>query len=261
MTVDPASVGAVRDAPLYRAADAGPPPEACSEALESFLEAVRHQDFACLLGRSVVRRDQFMLTAVDGAMTDAVAAQQAAAALERFVAYQDELGEPYSVCVVAFPDAERDLEPEHYERLLFGFLEELHAIDAAPWDTHYGSDPNVWGFGFSFAGRGWFPIGMHPNSPRADRRVAMPMVVFNALWQFRHLDEAGLSERMHYAIRERELRRNEQVMPLPGERGSVSGAAQYAGLQPREGWRCPFQASVDVPPPPRPAYLDAPPAT
>ena len=83
----------------------------------------------------------------------------------------------------------------------------------------------------------------------------MPMVVFNALWQFLHLDETGMSERMHVAIRERELRRNELVMPLPGECGAVSGAAQYSGMQPREGWECPFHASVSVPGPAPPEWL------
>jgi len=252
---DTATADLEGNAPVYAAAHGGLPPARCGLALESFLKTVRHEDFACLLGRSVVSRGQFVLTAVRGEMDGAQAAADAAPVLRRFVDYQDGLGEPFSVAVVAFPDAARDVEPEQYEELLFGFLQNLHAIDESPWDTRYGSDPNVWGFGFSFAGRGWFPIGLHPNSPRIDRRTVMPMVVFNALWQFRHLDEAGMSERMHVAIRERELRRNELVMPLPGECGAVSGAAQYSGIQPREGWECPFHASVSVPGPAPPEWL------
>src|SRR6476659_1548789 len=158
MSVDPAAPDTAApslggDAPVYAAAHGGLPPARCGLALESFLKTVRHEDFACLLGRSVVSRGQFLLTAVRGEMDGAQAAADAAPVLRRFVDYQDGLGEPFSVAVVAFPDAARDVEPEQYEELLFGFVQNLHAIDEAPWDKRYGSDPNVWGFGFSFAGR------------------------------------------------------------------------------------------------------------
>ena len=46
-------------------------------------------------------------------------------------------------------------------------------------------------FGFSFAGRGFFVIGLHPASSRLARRFPWPTLVFNAHFQFDRLKADG----------------------------------------------------------------------
>ena len=109
-----------------------------------------------------------------------------------------------------------------------------------PPDPKVADDPEAANFGFSFAGRGFFVIGLHPASSRRARRFPWPTLVFNAHFQFDRLKADGRYPKMQAAVRAREMAGQGSLNPNLSDFGTRSEARQYAGRAVSDDWRCPF---------------------
>jgi FPC/CPF motif-containing protein YcgG len=156
----------------------------------------------------------------------------------------------YATFVAVFRDA-RDIDEAKFEQLLWQQLYQLHAADTAyfTWDSSVSANPNDPQFSFSFAGRAFYVIGMHPASSRTARTFSWPALVFNPHQQFERLRSDGQWKKMQKAIRARELVLQGSVNPMLSDFGDKSEARQYSGRTVTEDWappvsskngKCPF---------------------
>jgi FPC/CPF motif-containing protein YcgG len=110
------------------------------------------------------------------------------------------------------------------------------------------SDPNDPEFSFSFAGRAFYVIGIHPRSSRIARTFPWPALVFNPHEQFERLRTDGKWKKMQKAIRARELVLQGSINPMLTDFGEESEARQYSGRAVSSDWtppassggKCPF---------------------
>jgi len=130
-----------------------------------------------------------------------------------------------------------------FERALWSQLRRLYDLDrhVHAWDPRVSNDPDDPTFSYSFAGTGFFVVGLHPESTRSARRFAWPTLVFNAHEQFEELRARGQFERLQDRIRTRELELDGSLNPNLAEFGDHSEARQYAGRPLPAEWTCPFR--------------------
>jgi uncharacterized protein len=143
--------------------------------------------------------------------------------------------------IAVFPEC----PPAHeqaFEHRLWGQLQLLHDRDdpAAGWDPTVSPDPADPRFSFSFAGRAFFVVGLHPETSRLSRRFRWPALVFNPHAQFERLRAEGRYARYQSLIRERDVALQGTVNPNLADFGERSAASQYSGRATEPGWKCPF---------------------
>jgi FPC/CPF motif-containing protein YcgG len=205
-------------------------------------------EFPCLGARSAVNRGAYRFT-----LCPALASSAATAVLSRdlsaFVAEQPSLGADFTTFIASFTGAVPDGE-KHFERLLWRQLQQLSDRDTAAWDEAVSADPDDPHFSFSFAGKAFFVVGLHPRSSRWARRFAWPTLVFNAHYQFESLRASGRFGRLQSLIRGRDIALQGSSNPNLEDFGAATEARQYSGRAVEEGWRCPFWHGPNVEPGP-----------
>lgn len=213
-----------------------PTADSIFEALRAF---ICDQGYPCMFARSVLRNDQLVVCHYRS-LTNSAVAEKLSCDLGRFArAPQPRHG--FRSFAAAFceecPTSETD-----FERLLWDLLDRLHRYDEAAWSPTVSSDPDHPEFGFSFAGRAFFIIGMHPRASRPARRFAWPMVVFNLHSQFESLRNEGHYAEIRQMIRKRDEAFAGTANPMLEDFGQRSEARQYAGRAVGSDWRCPFKS-------------------
>jgi len=128
-----------------------------------------------------------------------------------------------------------------FEQLLWQQLQGLHQADRVHfgWDHSVSPDPDDPEFSFSFAGRAFYVIGMHPGSSRTARTFKWPAMVFNAHEQFERLRTEGKWKRMQRSIRAREMVLQGSINPMLSDFGQQSEARQYSGRAVPNDWKPP----------------------
>lgn len=168
--------------------------------------------------------------------------------LRRFVNEYEQIGD-FTTFVAVFKYPQLTSEDE-FEDLLWQHLQTLHDHDIDDWDPHYKPDPASGEFGFSFHGKAFFVVGMHPGSSRFSRRVTFPTLVFNPESQIRRLHEEGGLKRFAEIVRQRDTLYQGAINPsLPVATDTTGGEARvYSGKAHRDGdgWQCPFHARNEV---------------
>ena len=138
-----------------------------------------------------------------------------------------------------------DPDPEvAFEKTLWTQLRRLHERDGRPWDPAVSDDPAAKEFSFSFAGRAFYVIGMHPDASRPARRFPRPAMVFNLHEQFETLRESGRYEKMRDVIRSRDIKQTGTMNPMMADFGNRSEAVQYSGRNVEGPFECPFHAGA-----------------
>ncbi len=208
-------------------------------------------DYPCVMATSALRRGEVAFHAYP--TLDASAADALARDLGRF-AHEPEPERGVRSFVAVFggdaPDSERA-----FEERLWAMLSALHARDGAGWDPAVSADPDHPEFSFSFAGRAFYVVGMHPRASRPARRLGHPALVFNPHEQFERLRREGRYDKVRSLIRDRDRAFAGSVNPMLDDFGVRSEARQYAGRAVGEGWQCPFAAATgatadpEMPPP------------
>jgi len=210
------------------------------EVHEEFRARLLGAQFSCVAARAAVNSGMYRL-GVYGDMTDGGALAGLARDLFTFTQEQPTLGSDFTTFAASFTGPMGASE-EEFEAHLWTVLQTLYDVDRLynPTDPKVAEDPEAGDFGFSFAGRGFFVIGLHPASSRLARQFQWPTLVFNSHAQFDHLKADGRYPKMQKAIRAREMRWQGSLNPNLSEFGERSEARQYSGRAVEEDWRCPF---------------------
>ncbi|HET7234236.1 MAG TPA: guanitoxin biosynthesis heme-dependent pre-guanitoxin N-hydroxylase GntA [Longimicrobium sp.] len=253
--IDAASAGADSDSSRMGSASAGmdapspthtaPPIVAAPAGLRALAARVRERfeafvndpAFSCLGARAALHHDAYRFGAYGK-----IGSGEATAALARDLAAfaREEGASEFATFVAAFVDVAPDSEHD-FEARLWAQLQALHAADPGPgWDAAVSDDPADPAFSFSFAGRAFFIVGLHPESSRLARRFGWPVLVFNPHAQFQRLRADGRYGRLRETIRARELALQGSLNPNLAEFGEESEARQYSGRATGGEWACPF---------------------
>jgi uncharacterized protein len=233
----------VRDGRLVKLWPApGPADPAALMVHEMFRTAVLSEAYPCVFSRSAVRRGNYRFGCYPPLGT-AEAAAAVVADLWQFVA--DFPIDPHRLAtfVTAFDGPAVGTE-EQFETLLWQQLQHMHELDRrhSRWDPAVGEDPDVKGFSFSCAGRGFFIVGLHPAASRWARRTAWPMLVFNARAQFDILRQTGVMPRMTEVIRRRDRALQGSTNPsLEYFDAQRTETVMYSGRFVEPDWRCPLR--------------------
>jgi len=140
-------------------------------------------------------------------------------------------------------DADHRLDETGFERAMWARLQSLS--DKDEWlgqrpDPRVSDDPDDPHFSLSFAGEGFFVVGLHPNASRPARRFPRPALVFNLHDQFERLRAEGRYEKLRESILDRDVALAGSINPMLARHGQVSEARQYSGRAVDDDWRCPF---------------------
>jgi hypothetical protein len=196
-------------------------------------------DYPCTMAASTLRLDQATVR------TYARLGPEAAADLARDLAAFAAEPEPErgfrSFAAVFGGDDPAD--EATFEALLWDTLRALHDHDGAAWDPSVSADPASPEFSFSFAGRAFYVIGMHPNASRPGRRFGRPALLFNLHEQFERLRADGRYDRVRGTIRDRDRALAGTTNPMMDDFGTRSEARQYSGRAVGAEWKCPFHAA------------------
>lgn len=235
---------AFRDDKLIRAMDGSADVSELARFVHGqFRSMVLDQRFSCLGARAAFNGGTYRF-----GMYEAMGSREATAGLaydlHAFVNEQMTFGSNFTTFVACFSDPTSTNEAQ-FETLVWDQLQRLNELDVFPWDPEVSPDPENPTFSFSFAGRGFFIVGLHPGSSRFIRRFAWPTLVFNAHYQFEVLRETGRFDAFRKAIRARDQKLQGSINPNLTDFGEASEALQYSGRPVDSSWRCPFHRKTD----------------
>lgn len=203
----------------------------------AFRERIAAPEFSCVAAKAAFNTSSYAFGRY-GALGSREATLALARDLGRFCAEQDRQRAEFSTMVAVFrPEA---FDEQAFEARLWAQLRALHAADPADYSAEVSPDPASAEFGFSFAGQGFFVIGLHPGSSRLARAFPAPALVFNAHQQFRRLKADGRWARFQETIRGRELKWQGSLNPNLADYGAASEARQYSGRAVEADWQAPF---------------------
>jgi uncharacterized protein len=215
-------------------------PEAASLlAHDGFKAHALSKAFACVAGAAAVRADSYRFLTYDELGSPEIAGKLAVD-LREFIADFPLSPDRFASFIASFRGPS-GLSAIDFEKHLWSTLQCLHDLDDLDWDPTVSSDPEDVKFSFSFHGRSFFVVGMHPASPRWTRRLAWPTLVFNAHAQFDELRRMGRFESLQRTIRRRDSRLQGSPNPALTDYGMQSEAKQYGGRVVEPDWKCPLQ--------------------
>ena len=211
---------------------------------DSFRALVHNPKFSCVAAKSAINLGNYRIGNY-AVMGEEASLEGLAHDLYEFVQEQPSF-EGFSTFVATF-NAPASGDELDFERRLWATLQRLHRIDRVhhTWDPAVSSDPESKDFSFSFAGRAFFLVGLHPGSSRFTRRFAFPTLVFNAHTQFEKLRADGKFERVQDVIRARDRALQGDLNVNLADYGEASEARQYSGRAVEKDWRCPFHHAND----------------
>ena len=211
---------------------------------DGFRALILNPRFSCVAAKGAFNRENYRFALYHGGLGSADATAELARDLYLFIVDQERLrADGFSTFVASFAGPEGLTEAE-FEARLWAQLQSLHDRDAAvsEWDATVERDPNSPHFEWSYGGRAFLVVGLHPASSRFTRRFSFPTLVFNAHFQFEELRTSGKFERMQTVIRARDTALQGSINPNLANFGAASDARQYSGRAVGGEWACPFRA-------------------
>lgn len=195
--------------------------------------------YPCVAAKSAFNKKAYRFGVYE-TLGSATAAAGLARDLFTFIHDRDRIDARFATYLSIFLEP-RQLSEAAFEQALWKQLRYLHEEDRRfhNWSSEVSHETNHEEFGFSFAERAFFIVGMHANSSRVARQFPFPMLVFNLHRQFQALRETGDFERMKEVIRERELDVQGSLNPMLSDFGRHSEAVQYSGREVSPEWKCP----------------------
>lgn len=220
------------------------PPLSLIDIHEKFRAHVLDHSFPCLGAKAAINGNTYRFGLYAEMNTEA-ATRSLAHDLWEFERERPAFQSDFTTFIASF-NAPTVADEHAWEKLLWTQLQSLHELDKKhyAWDKSVSSDAADADFSFSFAGQGFFVVGMHPASSRQARRFTHPTLVFNLHRQFESLREQGQFERIRESIRDRDYKLQGSLNPNLTDFGEQSEARQYSGRAVEPDWRCPFLAGL-----------------
>lgn len=228
-----------RDDALLPAANGDPAPSIAARVHGAFRALILDPEFPCVAARSALNQNSYRFSMYQEMNSDD-ATDALARDLAAFVEEQLTIEGQFTTFIACF-DAPKVKDGIEFERMLWEQLARLNAIDTAPWDDAVSSDSSDPQFSFSFAGRGFFVVGLAPSGERWARTFPWPVMAFNAHFQFEKLRENGQFERMQEVIRGRDIELQGDLNPNLSNFGEHTEAKQYSGREVGPDWQCPVR--------------------
>ena len=208
-----------------------------SSLIQNFIVGQKHP---CLGAHSAVRGQ-----AVRFGYYPQLASKEATAGLSHdlytYLQDRESINKPLASFMAVF-DGPENLSELEFETLLWNQLKALKKVS----DPHFEPDPKVSSnpehgdFSYSFAGKAFYIVGMHPNSSRMARQFNKPMLIFNLHSQFEWLRQRQSYEKLRSSIQARDKALQGSINPMMEDFGSSSEARQYSGRKVGAEWKCPI---------------------
>jgi FPC/CPF motif-containing protein YcgG len=240
------SYAAWRGGKLIHPLEPGRSPSALARrAHDGFRAHVLDPEFSCVGGKAAVNNNTYRF-GFYAEMSAPAPTAGLAYDLWEYVRERPSFGTEYATFVASFAEP-APVGERQWEKLVWTQLQRLHDLDHPhhPWDPTVSSDPADPGFSFSFAGTGFFVVGLHPASSRRARRFAWPTLAFNAHIQFERLREQNQFMRLRETVRARDYKLQGSLNPNLSDFGEQSEARQYSGRAVEENWKCPFHPRIE----------------
>lgn len=209
---------------------------------QSFRQIIQSSEFPCVGAKSALSRGN-MRFIVARDIRSAWDDLRVHFALRRFVGDYHDDPQLFRSLIVLF-ESDDALDEEGFETAMWARIQSLS--DKDEWlgqaaDPRVSTDPADPHFSLSFAGEGFFVVGLHPNASRPARRFPRPALVFNLHDQFERLRAEGRYEKLRTAILDRDVALAGSINPMLARHGSQSEARQYSGRAVDPAWKCPFE--------------------
>lgn len=214
--------------------------EKTAKLLHTFILETKHP---CIIARSSVRGNGCRF-----GVYPTLGSDEATAGLSRdlmlFLEERPLIQHPYASFMAVF-ERSQSIDEITFEKLLWKQLTKLHQASQEffPWSNKTSADPSKPDFGFSFAGKAFYVVGMHPNSSRKARQFPHPMLVFNPHEQFEQLRAQNAYDKVKKVVRRNDLKLQGSLNPMLDDFGNSSEAKQYSGRAVSDHWKCPFLAN------------------
>src|SRR5687768_9330497 len=137
------------------------PESATMLAHDGFRATALSKAFACVAGAAAVRADNYRFHSYDE-LGSPESARKLAMDLREFIADFPLSADRFASFIASFRGLS-GMSAVEFEKHLWGSLQCLHDLDDCDWDPTVSSDPEDVRFSFSFHGRSFFIIGMHPD--------------------------------------------------------------------------------------------------
>ena len=206
-----------------------------------FQDAIRAPAFPCVGAKAALSKGnmQFLVARDIRSAWDDLRVH---AALRRFVADYRSDTTLFRSLILLF-EQEADLNEGAFEHAMWDRLQSLS--DKDEWlgqepDPRVSDDPEDPHFSLSFAGEGFFVVGLHPNASRPARQFPRAALVFNLHDQFERLRAEGRYEKLRESILDRDVKLAGSINPMLARHGTSSEARQYSGRAVEDDWKCPF---------------------
>lgn len=211
-----------------------------NQLIERFSDFVTQENYPCVGAQAAVNGKTFAIGDF-GSMEQRDTPKNLAYGLTEYLMAMSQKPSDFFTYIAIFPES-YFADERQFEAALWDLLERLHEEDGKhfDWNKAYSKNPDDTDFSFSFGERGFFMVGLHPESSRKARRFEYPAVAFNLQAQFDGLREKGRFDVMRESIRERELRFQGSVNPMLADYGEGLQAPQYSGRKVSKEWKCPF---------------------
>lgn len=209
-----------------------------AEKLKTF---IANPGFPCVGAKSAMAKGQIKVV-VARAITSAWNDLAIHHALMQFVASYRQDRKMFQSFAVIF-EGPKTLDERAFEKNMWDRIQSMSDKDAwlgQKYDKSVSPDPTNPHFALSFAGEGFFVVGLHPKASRKARRFEAPVMIFNLRDQFEQLREQGRYEKMRATILERDVHFSGSTNPMLARHGEASEARQYSGRAVEEEWACPF---------------------
>lgn len=137
-------------------------------------------------------------------------------------------------------------DEKQYETAMWSLLNRLALLSDKhfPWPEKVSDDPADTQFAYSFGGRAFYLVGMHPKSSRKARRFPYTAIAFNLHSQFEALRKKHRYGRIKQVIRKNDLRFSGSINPMLSDFGKGLEAPQYSGRAVSPQWECPFKKEI-----------------
>ena len=212
-------------------------PEKVFDVQKAIQAKILDANFPCVAAKASVNTQCYAF-GLYGELSSEESTLALAEDLSKFICDQDKMESNFTTFIATFETA--SLSEIDFESKLWQQLRALHASDDQPYSKEVNADPEHAQFGFSFGGRAFFVIGLHPNSSRLARTFPFVTLVFNAHRQFQALRDAQRFERMQQVIRSRDVALQGSLNPNLADYGQITEARQYSGRAVESDWQAPF---------------------
>lgn len=206
----------------------------------AFSDFILQEGYPCVGAQAAVNGGTYAIGNF-GRMDDRDTAKHVAYGLMEYLMEMSEKPSSFLTYIAIFPESRFKGEVP-FENALWDLLDRLNGEDRKhfEWNPAYSPNPTDSDFSFCFGERGFFVVGLHPESSRKARQFECPAITFNLQAQFDALREKGRFDIMRKAIRERELLFQGSINPMLADYGEGLQAPQYSGRETDGEWKCPF---------------------